>query len=158
MVAGLHKLRKPAYYRELLSSWLPPGMPGVASLVYLVAVVEGVIALMLIIPAGHAVGLMCSATLLVVYAMFMAMQLVQGRRNLQCGCAGPLSDLIISPALLIRNLLCAALALLALVPNVSVAAGFGSAGLSLSIAVFLVTVYLTTEQMIANTQRLTGES
>ena len=173
MVAGWQKLRNPAYYRELLAEWLP-GMPRLALMIYMIASVEIVVALMLLIPVGyffvdHDAGLISAAVLLVIYALFMSAQLAQGRRDIRCGCTGPAAAALISPILVIRNLLCVALALMALIPTtgfiensatvniVTNSTELASRSLSLAIAVFLMAVYLVSEKMIVNRQDLAVE-
>jgi hypothetical protein len=74
-----------------------------------------------------------------------------------CGCAGPDSALAVSPALVVRNLVCAALALLALLPSAIISAGMLDFGLSLSCAIFLSLLYLCSDQIIANAQYMAGE-
>lgn len=172
-IASLHKLANQAYYRDLLAEWLP-NIPNFFFITYMMALVEIIIVLMLLVPAGYFfaegdIGLMSAAVLLVIYALFMNAQLAQGRRNIQCGCAGPATGVLISPALIARNLVCSALALVALIPTTSAIENIATVGsavnlielasrsLSLAIAVFLIAVYLVSEQMIVNMQRLAGE-
>jgi hypothetical protein len=63
----------------------------------------------------------------------------------------------VSAALVVRNLLCAGLALLALVPGAEVAAGIPGTLVGVLAAVFAVLFYLACDQLIANAQRMTGE-
>jgi hypothetical protein len=58
-----------------------------------------------------------AAALLLFYAAVMAVPLSQGRTEISCGCGGPTDHL--SPALLVRNGLLAAIALVAASPVVS---------------------------------------
>ena len=155
-VAALHKLRAPVYYRSLVTRWLP-GVPGVRQTVFAVAALELILALSLLVPALRSAALLAAAMLLLLYAALMGSQLAQGRRDVQCGCAGPASAAVISPALLLRNLLCGALALTALVPSVDVDAGVAGVGLALGVALFMVFAYLASEQMIANAQAMAGD-
>jgi hypothetical protein len=156
-VAGLHKLRSPGYYRALLGRWFP-GAPGVRAGIYLVASAEFCVAAALIVPAWRDAALLAAAMLLLLYALAMGLQLASGRSNIKCGCAGPGSGLTISPPLVMRNLFCAAAALLALLPAQSVQPGVAGAVLSLCITAFLVAGYLTSEQLILNAQQLAGKA
>lgn len=156
-VAAMHKLRDNGYYRGLLASWfpgLPPGLP----LAYLAACSELLVVIMLLLPATRSAGLLASAMLLLVYALAMGVQLAEGRRDLKCGCAGPASNATISPALLIRNVLCAALALLAVVSVQDAAVTAAGVVLSLALAAFLIAGYLTSEQLITNAQLMGGDA
>lgn len=154
--AALHKFRDPVYYRELLANWLP-GLPGAQLAGWLAGALEVAIAILLLAPAARPAGLLTGAMLLLLYAVLMASQLARGRRDVKCGCAGPASAVTISPVLLLRNMLCAGLALVALLPPAVVGAGVTGVGLSLSVATFLALAYLASEQIIANAQLMAGE-
>ena len=156
-LAALHKLRAPAYYAGILADWFP-GLSSYKQLGIAAGAVELAVVLCLITPQGRGAGLLAVALLLLVYAASMGLQLSRGRRDIRCGCAGPASSVSISPSLLLRNLLCAALALSAINPGAASAITFSSGALSLALALFLLLVYLTSEQMIANAQLIAGEA
>lgn len=151
--AGLHKLRAPARFRSVMTAYFP-ALPGVHRLLLPVAVLELAIALALLLPMTAGAGLLAAAALLGLYAALMAWQLIRGRRELRCGCAGPASELAVSPALVGRNLVCGGLALLALAPRTGTAAGAAGLGLSLYVAVFLIILYLCSEQIVSNSQQM----
>jgi hypothetical protein len=155
-VAAVHKLRSPGFYQSLLGSWFP-GTPGIKLAGYGAAAAELLVVVALLMPQTRPVGLLASAVLLLAYAVVMGLQLSRGRRGVKCGCAGPASSITISAPLLLRNLVCASLALVALLPAREISAGAAGLGLSLSVAGFLVAGYLNSEQLIANAQRLSGE-
>ncbi len=151
--AGLHKLRAPARFGSVMAAYFP-ALSGVRRLLMPVAVLELGIALALLVPMTAGAGLLGAAALLGLYAALMAWQLIRGRRALRCGCAGPASELAVSPALVGRNLVCAGLALLALAPRTGIAAGAAGFGLSLYVAVFLIILYLCSEQIVSNSQQM----
>ncbi|QIB64573.1 MauE/DoxX family redox-associated membrane protein [Kineobactrum salinum] len=152
--AGLHKLRAPARFGSVISAYFPEH-PITRRLVLPLALLELGIAVALVLPVTAAAGLLAAAMVLVLYGALMALQLTRGRRDLRCGCAGPASDLAVSPALVARNAICAGLALLALAPRTTdIAAGLAGMGLALYIAVFLIILYLCTEQLVSNGQQL----
>ena len=87
----------------------------------------------------------------------MAVQIKRGRDDIACGCAGPASILTVSPALVLRNLLCALLAVIAgLLPELSspVLSAYSLAG---GIAAFMVVLYICSDQLIANAQMMAGD-
>ncbi|MBW2726382.1 MAG: methylamine utilization protein MauE, partial [Deltaproteobacteria bacterium] len=61
-------------------------------------------------------GAAMAALLLGVYSAAIAVNLVRGRRGIDCGCLGPAADQSISPALLGRNAILVAGALAAMLP------------------------------------------
>jgi hypothetical protein len=156
-VAGVHKLRSPGYYVDLMSSYLPSTSSSSALLIRFVAAIELSIAALLLLPQSRVVGLLGCALLLSIYAFVMVLQIRRGMSDMACGCAGPASTLTVSPALVVRNVLCAALALFALGGTATVAAGLTGYGLSAFIASFMIILYLCSDQLIANAQQMAGE-
>ena len=77
--------------------------------------------------------------------------------DLECGCAGPASSLTVGPPLIIRNLVCVGLAVLAQASAGQLPGSLGGASLALVVAFFLITVYLCSDQMIANAQAMAGD-
>lgn len=154
--AALHKARNIEHYRRLMGKYLN-GSPVGPVFVWLVASVELSVALTMLLPQTRWTGLAGTALLLIAYASLMGVQLARGRADMKCGCAGPASDTTISPALMLRNLACAALALVAMTPNISVDAGVAGVGLALFVATFAALTYLGSEQLIANAQHMAGE-
>lgn len=158
--AAWHKLHSPLWYEALLHSWgITSARSGVA--VRMAGAVELVCALYLVIPLTRIAGLLGVALLLVAYAMVMAWQLAAGGARPRCGCAGPGSETTISPVLVVRNLVLASLALVASLPGASLPgatdemtlAAWAAAGLW---GVFLALCYEAVENMIENSQKLSG--
>jgi hypothetical protein len=156
--AAWHKFGAADFYLQLMRRYLGP-IPGGRLSVRAVATVEGLTALSLLLPQTREVGLLAAAALLLAYAGLMALQLLRGRADMQCGCAGPDSQLGISWALVMRNGICAALALLTLGAAASVVpASWGGLGLAVFVAVFAVLIYLTSEQIVSNAQWMAEEA
>jgi hypothetical protein len=153
--AAVHKLRSPDYYRRLVSVYLPaPGVARVA--VPAIALGELCVALTLLLPASRSIGFAAATAVLTGYALSMAWQYLRGRADLECGCSGPASTITVGPALILRNLFCAGLA------GALVFAGHGplslmSVALGVFLALFMVFVYLCTDQIIANAQAMAGD-
>jgi len=93
-----------------------------------------------------------AAALLSGYLLNMTFQLYQGRRDLDCGCAGPASQLKISGHLLIRNLVMVGITLFCLTPVGGTAAATWLLGSLLAIIGILVNQ--SSEQLIGNAQKL----
>ncbi len=153
--AAWHKLGAPQYYRRLMTRYV--GRPGGGIAVWLVALLEAYIALSLLLPESRAAGLAAAAGLLLAYGGLMASQVLRGVSNMQCGCAGPDSQLGVSWALVIRNGVCAGLALLAMTSGGTADAGWIGLVISLFVALFALLVYETSEQLISNAQWMAGE-
>lgn len=154
--AAFHKFSAPAYYQQLVHRYVS-AVPASRFWVLLVASLEAGVALGLLLPQSRSVALAAAAALLIGYGALMASQILRGQADMACGCAGPDSQLGISWALVLRNGICAGLALLAATAAATVNAGWLGMGLSLFVAVFAVLVYETSEQLISNAQWMAGE-
>jgi len=115
-VAAGHKLRDLGRFRATLGEYrlLPERLVPLAAA--LVVAVEAVTAGALLVPGARAAGLLAAAALLALYGVAIAINLARGRRDIDCGCAGPAGRRPISGALVARNAALAALALAGLVP------------------------------------------
>lgn len=151
--AGLHKLRAPRAYAGLLSRYLP-GLPAVAPVALCLGALEVVVAVALLLPASRAVATLAAVCLLLAYAGGMVLQLLRGEGDMRCGCGGADSALLISPSLVLRNLICAGLGAAAFLDPVRVDGGWPGVVMALCIAIFLVLANLSAEQLIGNSQQL----
>ncbi|MEJ2760627.1 MAG: MauE/DoxX family redox-associated membrane protein [Gammaproteobacteria bacterium] len=151
--AAAHKLLHPGYYSGLVRSHVSSGETAAAVLVRLIAAGEAALAVSLIVPPARTAAFLATALLLAAYALAILRQLAAGKKDMRCGCAGPASDLRISPALVARNCLLVALALVGGVPATG-----GMTAVQAVIAgimgLFLITVYLCSEQLLHNAQQL----
>lgn len=147
--AALHKLRYPHYYAGLLRGYLGKGPLTGRPLVYLFSVLELLLAAGLCAAPLRPAAFVGIAVLLTVYLAGMSRQLAAGRRDMRCGCAGPDSDLRITPALLVRNTVLVAAALAGALPVTGAGMLFNAALCGL----FLILAYLCSEQLLLNAQR-----
>lgn len=153
--AGIHKLQSPAYYSRLVSAYLPS--PGLARFALpAIALGELCVALALLFPTSRSLGLAAAAAVLAGYALSMAWQYMRGRADLECGCSGPASNVTVGPGLILRNLVCAGLAG-SLVFSGHAPLGVMGMVLAVFLALFLVFVYLCSDQIIANAQAMAGD-
>jgi hypothetical protein len=102
--AARHKLRDPARFAAAVEDYrlLPPGLARLAASA--LAVLElGVGAALLVPGAGYFAG-PTAASLFVLYAAAIAVNLARGRAGIDCGCGGPAGRATpISPMLVVRN-------------------------------------------------------
>lgn len=115
-VAAVHKLRALAIFRSAMDEYrlMPRNLSGIAAV--LVVTAELLAALLVLIPTARTAGLVVMAGLLLVYTAGISINLLRGRRNIDCGCSGPSSRHELSGWLVLRNLLLSGLVLLALAP------------------------------------------
>jgi hypothetical protein len=116
LVAAGHKLRDPGAFRATLADYrlLPARTTTLAAT--LVPGAELVAAGALLFPVGRSVGPLLTTALLVVYTGAIAINLARGRRDIDCGCAGPAARQPLGGGLVARNAVLVAGALGCLVP------------------------------------------
>lgn len=147
--AAWHKLRHPDYYRERLRGYLP----SVPVPVTLIACIEILLAAAFVASPLRQAAFLLTALLLSLYLLAMAGRLINGDGDSRCGCAGPESDLRISPALIMRNGVLVLLALAGAMPVIHMATGTGFYITATLTGLFLIGAYLCTEQLLLNAQR-----
>ena len=152
--AAWHKALAPGYYHVIMRRYA--GAAG-SVLVWPLAVSEAAVALALLLPRWSFAGLGFAATLLLFYGGLMASQILRGRADLQCGCSAAGSPLQVSWALVLRNGVCAGLAVLAMSSQGAMLSGWLATLASAAIAVFAILAYLLCEALISNAQWMAGE-
>ena len=131
--AAIHKLRDLWRFREVFAAYRL--LPAARHLAPIVPVLELAVAAGLLFENLRTLALGTGVALLLAYAVAIAINLARGRRDLDCGCAGPNDRRPISTWMVWRNVgtaILLAAALLpwsdrALVPTDGVTVGFGTA-------------------------------
>ncbi|MDE0512087.1 MAG: methylamine utilization protein MauE [Gammaproteobacteria bacterium] len=103
VMAGLHKCRAPAEFATTLANYkiLPEGLARQG--VYLVPVAEIMTGVALLIPATARLAAFSAGALLCAYIAAIGINLLRGRRNIDCGCGGPAQKQTISEWMIVRN-------------------------------------------------------
>ena len=114
--AAGHQLRALAGFRSTFVAYrlLPAALS--ARLAWCVPVGELAIAALLVMPRSRSAACLAGAGLLLCYAGAIALNLKRGRRDLDCGCSGPLERRPIAAWMVGRNILLAAALALAALP------------------------------------------
>ena len=110
--AGLHKLQDPVLTAANIDEYrlLPEGAG--AWIARPLALVEIALAVLALLPLSRVPALVVAAALIAGYGVAITINLLRGRRDIDCGCGGPGQAQRLSVALPVRNalLVCAALA------------------------------------------------
>lgn len=151
--AVLHKARNYLAFRGILTQYrlLPESLVPVAA--PLVIAAEATAGLALLAPAAvlpRAAAALMAALLLCVYSGAIAVNLLRGRRSIDCGCGGQPTPL--SGWLLTRNALLLGLAWAATAPPCATTTP-GAYLMAAATAVFLWCVYASGNQLLANRGR-----
>jgi hypothetical protein len=114
--AGAHKLRAFGAFQATVADYrlLPATLAAPAAA--LLVVVEVALGLALLAPALRMPAVAGTASLLALYTGAIAVNLLRGRRDIDCGCAGPALRQPLREWLLVRNGVLVVLALLAGLP------------------------------------------
>jgi uncharacterized membrane protein YphA (DoxX/SURF4 family) len=114
--SAIHKLRDLSRHGDaLLAYGLIPG-----KLVPMVAtagpIFELTAAVLLVVPSVSRLGAVAILVLLLVYTLAVTINLVRGRRDIDCGCVGPANEQPLSYFLVSRNIVLISLAAASLLP------------------------------------------
>lgn len=152
--AATHKVRAPLRFAKQLADYrlLPDSL--VRPSARLIPVLELVIAFALLVPACRSWAAWSAACLIALYATAIGINLWRGRRDIDCGCAGPDQAQPLHPILLLRNSVLVGLALLAsvspIVRDLNVFDGFVTVAAS-SVALL---IYAAADGLLANSPLL----
>lgn len=131
---------------------LPPLFLAPASITVMIS--ETLAAALALIPAARTVGLAIMAVLLIIYATVIGINLLRGRRDIDCGCNGPASRQTLSWWLVTRNLLFLGLVLTAMQPT-SGRQFVWLDGFTVLFGVLVVSgLYLSLNQLLAQAPRM----
>lgn len=164
--AGIHKLSKSnqQYYGNLVSEYFnlyqgiddglakAKQLPWIYRMVKVIGVIELCLAVAIVIPFTRHVATFFIIVALLTYMLMMAFQLIQGKREMDCGCGGSASQLKISGSLLVRNIVFSFMALFCL--SAGQGALSGSTFIAFAMALSAILLNLMIEQLIANAQKL----
>lgn len=152
--AAWEKLRHPLYFQANLREYdLLPGAL-VAPVARTLPVVEFIIAMGVLVPATAGTAALGAATLLALYALAMGVNLLRGRRDIDCGCTGPAMRQTLTGWLVARNAALVAVAL----TGAAVPAGRAIGAADLTICALVVAagavLYGAVNQLTSNVPRL----
>ena len=161
VTAGIHKLqyRNRNYYQRVISAYGFDSLAASLNFRRLLGLFELLLGMTILVPLWREVAAITATLLLLGYFVLMATQLWQGKRDVDCGCAGPMSDSKIAPALLVRNAFLIVVALFCVMNDssalFSAALNDRSAALfALPLAIMMPILYMCCEQLIVNGQKL----
>ncbi len=107
--AGLGKFRHLSYSAEAIKAYQVTPESWITVLAKVLAALEILIAMALLVPMARQIAIPGAALIILVYALAMGVNLLRGRKRLDCGCNGPNAKQSVSWWLFTRNLLFVAL-------------------------------------------------
>jgi hypothetical protein len=115
-VAVIHKIRDWEHFRTTLANYRLAPAVVTPALAAVIVVVEAIIVIGCIAPASRGTAVLLASALLLVYAAAMATNLLRGRAMVDCGCGGFGQRQPLEWWMVRRNVLLAAIGLLAALP------------------------------------------
>lgn len=158
-LSGVHKIReKKVFHAALMAYKILPDW-SLRGVKYTLPTMELLSAVALLTPITRTLGIAMSALLLCIYGVAMAINLVRGRTEIECGCSFHKAGTPLSYWLLLRNALLLLIALTPLLPlNDRGVTGLDHFN-SVIGAVTVGVLYLSIEHLMANhAYRITGEN
>jgi uncharacterized membrane protein len=117
LVACAHKLHAPRQFLEVVRNYaLFPRSFAALVAVPLVAA-EFAIGVALLLPQTQRTAMLCGVAMFVLYGAAMSINLLRGRRDMDCGCSGVARDSSLSGWMVLRNALLAAAGVATLAPS-----------------------------------------
>ena len=154
VVGGLAKYRTPLHFEQVLADYaiLPASLNKLVAKV--LPIIEIAVGLALLISPARELALIGAAALLLTYTGAMTINLIRGRRDIDCGCSGPGQEQLLSGWLLLRN--GGLLSLLLMVSLVGATPNLGVGGwlLALTGTTLGILLYQALTQLQANHQHI----
>lgn len=152
--AATHKLRAPGRFTKQLADYqlLPETL--VRPVGRVMPLLELLIAFALLVPFSRAIAAVCAAALIALYASAIGINLWRGRRDIDCGCAGPDQAQPLRPVLLARNAVLVALALLASSTPIVRDLGFFDGFVTVAASAVALLIYAAADGLLANSPLL----
>jgi len=155
-LAGVHKLQPAnvSYYKQVIGAYGFEKFADARGFLFMLGGTELTAGIAIALPSSRILGAVIISFLLVGYLTLIAAQLLQGRKDLDCGCAGPLGGTKVGNELLVRNVLLLGLAMLCLLFSSSALTNTEAWPLIIPLTLLTIIFYLCSEQLIANAQNL----
>jgi hypothetical protein len=154
--AALHKRGQPSRFRAQLAAYDLVPARGLYAVAGALPWLELATAGLLLISATRSLAGMLACGLLLSYALAIAINLLRGRRSIECGCGG--SGQTLSWSLVLRNLLLVAVAALLTLPSTPRALDSGDAVALVLLLVTLLLTYAGVEQILRNASLMHAEA
>jgi hypothetical protein len=156
---AVHKLANPTYISSVITKQMP-WMNERFSYYFgiVLGVVELAVAIAILVPAARLDAALLAFSLHSLYALMMLVQLLRGRTDLDCGCAGPARRQKISRRLVLRNVILMLISGIVVYQSIAADPGLlpgqGLWMIAIPFAIFSILIYVSSEQLMSNRQKL----
>jgi hypothetical protein len=145
-----HKLAAPRSFVEAVRRYELVADGAAAAVALALVTAEASAAVLLAVPIARAAAALLAAALLLLYAAAIGAALARGRRDLDCGCAGPNASQPIHRGLVARNVALAATSLLTLLPAADRPLGWLDSVTVVAAVLAAAALYAAVDRLLAN--------
>lgn len=155
-MAARHKMSAPRHFEGQLAAYdvLPDVM--VKPVAGVLPWIEMALVFLILVPVTRTFAASLSALLLAAYALAMAINLLRGRKDIDCGCGG--QPQLLSRWLLLRNAVLVICSCLLLIPGNGRVVAWAEIPLLILFTAVLAMIYLLAEQLVRNESIMTNRS
>lgn len=148
--AASHKLKNPAWFRRQVQEYelMPSLLIPVTAI--MLPIMEVVVALGLLWGDSRPYAAALCLLLVSLYALAIAINLLKGRKDIDCGCSGPAMRQPLQAGLLVRNFFLAVFALNALLPSFERSLGVHDFFIAIAAATVALLLYTAADLWLAN--------
>jgi len=152
--AAFSKIQNPAYFRQSIADYQLLPVPLLKTGGYTLIGLELLAGVFALIPTTAIFSVLIMAALLGTYALAIAVNLVRGRRYLDCGCNGPNNRQAITWFLVLRNLALLMLVMILLLLKAQLPTELTAWVVALLASCFGIALYHTIIQLRVNHQQI----
>jgi len=152
--AGWQKIANIDYYADVISNYVETAQPVARILAPLLGLIEIAVAVGLLLPTSRQYAALAAVLLLVIYLVAMACKILQGKADMDCGCAGPANKQQLSGWLLVRNAMLILIATVSALPAADRAFATMDIFVVIISSLFIVLLYNCFEQLLGNQPKL----
>lgn len=152
--AAFSKIQNLAYFEQSIVDYQLLPVPLLKAGGYTLIGLELLAGIFALIPTTAIFSMLIMAGLLGLYAMAIAINLVRGRRYLDCGCNGPSNRQAITWFLVLRNLALLLVVMILLLLKAQLPTDLTAWVVALLASCFVIALYHTVIQLLANHQQI----
>lgn len=153
LIGALEKLREPALFRDAVENYRLLPAAGVGAFARLLPLAELLAGALLLPLATRAAGALLALALLAMFTAAIAINVLRGRRRIDCGCGGA-EYTPIGPGVIVRNVLLMLAALAAAAPLLGRATVWLDFAAAAFATLFLLGLYFLGNAMLGHQSRL----
>lgn len=152
--ASWHKFQSPVAMAAIIDNYRVLPFNATSTMVIVLAGFEAAIALAVLLPTSRQWGALAAGVMLLTYTAAIAVNLLRGRTDFDCGCSGPAGRKTITAPLMLRNVLLVLIAAVAMSPLAARPLQWVDYIVVMLATTFFILIYQVIDKLLANRQLL----